>query len=181
LGRLATLPEAGPGPHAHCSRRGGPGSAFAYPISVITLLLCADSQYSAVSACTLIRVRFGVSRPSGNHALSGALHSCSALARSSMRTAVPETEVQAFCLLSLNETFTWGFCWIWAITSESEYAKNHRSPSNSTSCSAIGRLTCLPSAVIVVSMQIRASLTRFLTVSRFSCSVFSAMGCSSSS
>ena len=61
--------------------------------------------------------------------------------------------------LELKETLTSGMAVRSPTRSECSSAKNHRSPSNSTSCSPMGRLTRCPLSSIVVSMAIRASLT----------------------
>ncbi|HEX5908620.1 MAG TPA: hypothetical protein VFY56_16510 [Propionibacteriaceae bacterium] len=55
-------------------------AARAAPISWRTLL-DGDSQYSAESTCTLIRLSPLVSSPSGNQIFSGAAHSRSACSR----------------------------------------------------------------------------------------------------
>nr|WP_238159844.1 hypothetical protein [Kribbella pratensis] len=88
------------------------------------------------------RTRPGDFGPSGNQARNGADHSSSAFAGSITTSAVPAIEVHSLCFGFEKDTLTCGFAPISPTLSDSAYAKNQRSPSNSTSWTAIGRATC---------------------------------------
>ena len=106
------------------------------------------SQYSAESALTLIRTTLSSSGPCGNQASTPEFHSSRFFAASSTTTASPVSDTHV--PPEPTPTFTSGEAVMCSTALESRSAKNHRSPSNSTSCSVMGRLVSRPSIVIVV-------------------------------
>ena len=96
------------------------------------------SQYSADVPVTLIRTTLPSSGPCGSQASTQPFHSSLAFALSSTTSAVPNREIQV--ALDVIVTPTCGLAAICAPCGNSRSAKNHMSPSNSTSCWAIGRL-----------------------------------------
>src|SRR4051794_13994046 len=119
------------------------------------------SQYSAESAWTLSSTTLSSSGPWGNQASTALFHSSRFFATSSTTTASPVSDTQL--PPEPTPTFTSGeavMCWTgW----ESRSAKNQRSPSNSTSCSVMGRLVSRPSMVIVVRKPNRSPFSSSAT------------------
>ena len=106
------------------------------------------SQYSAESPSTLTSTTDGSSGPCGSQASTPLFHSSFFFAGSVTTRACPVSDTHV--PPEPTPTLTSGDAAMWVTQSESRSAKNHRSPSNSTSCSAMGRLVSFPSGVVVV-------------------------------
>src|SRR5690606_17858392 len=178
--------DFGPEPPRGWGSRDGVGQSSTVPLSppsyrspvifdftklnTVAILPPGLSQYCAESAVNFNTPTAGSSGPSGNHASTIGFQSSSIFWRSSTSPAVPDSDTHA--LSELSATFTCDSEARSATGEEVFETRNHRSPSNSASCTVSGCDARLPSAFCVVSIANRKSLMRSATFLR---SVASAM------